>query len=54
MTRGMKGCYVYFMDKALEEFFGSHIDRFSAEDPVRMVAESSPIYRDGGESGGSA
>ena len=26
LTRGMKGCYVYFMDKETEEFFKSKID----------------------------
>ncbi len=25
LTRGMKGCYVYFMDKSTEEFFRSRI-----------------------------
>jgi len=27
LTRGMKGCYVYFMDKATENFFRSRIER---------------------------
>ena len=27
LTRGMKGCYVYFMDKNTEEFFRSRIER---------------------------
>ena len=26
MTRGMKGCYVYFMDKETEKFFKSRIE----------------------------
>jgi DUF2075 family protein len=26
MTRGMKGCYVYFMDKNTEDFFRSRIE----------------------------
>jgi len=26
LTRGMKGCYVYFMDKGTEEFFRSRIE----------------------------
>jgi len=33
LTRGMKGCYVYFVDKPTEEFFGVAwrvIDRSSA------------------------
>lgn len=27
LTRGMKGCYVYFMDKVTEEFFKSRIEK---------------------------
>jgi len=31
MTRGMKGCYVYFMDKGTEEFFKSRIEEFNSK-----------------------
>jgi len=30
LTRGMKGCYVYFMDKNTENFFRSRMERISA------------------------
>jgi uncharacterized protein len=29
LTRGMKGCYVYFMDKNTENFFRSRMERTS-------------------------
>jgi uncharacterized protein len=34
MTRGMKGCYVYFMDKGTERYFRSHIEGQDHETPV--------------------
>ncbi|MCU0456625.1 MAG: DUF2075 domain-containing protein [Bacteroidales bacterium] len=27
LTRGMKGCYVYFTDKSTEEFFRERIEK---------------------------
>lgn len=43
MTRGMKGCYVYFCDKALENYFKSLLETkepisISKEDGVRIEA----------------
>jgi uncharacterized protein len=29
LTRGMKGCYVYFMDKEVEKYFKSRIGNIS-------------------------
>ncbi len=45
LTRGMKGCYVCFLDKATENFFRSRTEAISinypetAEDQERQVAE---------------
>ncbi len=45
LTRGMKGCYVCFLDKATEDFFRSRTESVGStypemiEDPVRKVAE---------------
>lgn len=50
MTRGMKGCYVYFVDKALEEFVRNRISLPSADEPLRKVAESAPDYHNGDNS----
>ena len=38
MTRGMKGCYVYFCDKALAEHFASSMD-IVAEKPSAVRIE---------------
>ena len=54
MTRGMKGCYVYFVDKALEQFVRSRINLPSVDQPLRRVAESAPNYHDGDVSEDSA
>jgi len=32
LTRGMKGCYVYFVDKATEKFFRSRIESIPSHD----------------------
>ena len=44
LTRGMKGCYVCFLDKATEDFFRSRTEIVSIEypetiEPQRKVAE---------------
>jgi DUF2075 family protein/Mrp family chromosome partitioning ATPase len=49
MTRGMKGCYVYFVDKALDQFVRSRVGLTSADAPVRKVAEPGPEYRGGND-----
>lgn len=43
LSRGMKGCYVYFMDKNTERFFRSRISTKQAE-PLNEAAEESEIY----------
>ena len=40
LTRGMKGCYIYFMDKATERFVRSRLEGQSAE--VRSFIPSKP------------
>jgi len=42
LSRGMKGCYVCFLDKDTERFVRSRMDLL----PVRMVAESRATYSD--------
>ena len=39
LSRGMKGCYVYFQDKDTERFFRSRMETA----PVAMVAEEEGI-----------
>jgi len=43
LSRGLKGCYVCFVDKETERFFRSRIDTAApfaeAGDPERLVAE---------------
>jgi hypothetical protein len=39
LTRGMKGCYVYFMDRETEKFFRSRTERLGAE-PNREMPHS--------------
>jgi len=47
LSRGMKGCYVCFLDKDTERFVRSRIDLVdSAANPVRMVAEPTAEYGD--------
>jgi hypothetical protein len=42
LSRGMKGCYVCFLDKNTERFVRSRMDLV----PVRMVAEPGEPYGD--------
>jgi DUF2075 family protein len=44
MTRGMKGCYVYFTDKAAERLFRSRLTRSLAGEPLGKVAEAEMPY----------
>jgi DUF2075 family protein len=46
MTRGMKGCYVYFVDKTLAQYVRSRISLRSAEEPLWKVAEAPVEYRE--------
>ena len=45
LSRGMKGCYVCFLDKDTERFVRSRIDPLAAEPPLLKVAEPAPEYR---------
>ena len=46
MTRGMKGCYVYFTDKAMERFVKSRlISPHSVEPLAEVAAPATPSYR---------
>lgn len=40
LTRGMKGCYVYFVDKETEKFFKSRIETHKKEDKVYIPIKS--------------
>jgi DUF2075 family protein len=44
MTRGMKGCYVYFTDKAAERFVRSRLDITPESEPLAEVAEPVEPY----------
>jgi DUF2075 family protein len=44
MTRGMKGCYVYFTDKAAERFFRSRLKPSIGAVPLSKVAEGPGQY----------
>jgi uncharacterized protein len=44
MTRGMKGCYVYFTDKAGERFFRSRLMRSRRAESLAKVAEPDVPY----------
>ncbi len=44
MTRGMKGCYVYFADKAAERLFRSRLTRSVTSEPLDKVAEPEMLY----------
>ena len=44
MTRGMKGCFVYFVDKKLERHFLGRLDTARHDAPLDMVAESPASY----------
>jgi DUF2075 family protein len=45
LTRGMKGCYVYFMDRDTENFFRSRIEA-AIEEPAATVQEIDDFLRD--------
>jgi DUF2075 family protein len=47
LSRGMKGCYVCFLDRDTERFVRSRIDLVAAEGPVRKVAEPPSDYGNG-------
>ena len=53
LSRGLKGCYVYFVDKETERFFKSRMDASVpwAEygEPERLVAEADADYDAAGE-----
>jgi uncharacterized protein len=42
LTRGLRGCYVYFMDTATRDFFLSRTER--APGTERLAAEASAEY----------
>jgi DUF2075 family protein len=44
MTRGMKGCYVYFTDKAAERLFRSRLTRRAGAESLAKVAEPEMPY----------
>jgi len=46
MTRGMKGCYVYFTDKAMEQHFRSRLAPTLDLTPLARAAEPPGSYRD--------
>jgi len=44
LSRGMKGCYVYFMDRDTERFVRSRMEQVQSIDALPMVAEGGPRY----------
>jgi hypothetical protein len=44
MTRGMKGCYVYFTDKAAERHFRSRLTNRISAQALDKVAEPDMPY----------
>jgi DUF2075 family protein len=44
LTRGMKGCYVYFMDKETERFFKSRIEKYAMHVPMSRAADVREYY----------
>ncbi len=40
MTRGIKGCYVYFVDKETEKFFKSRIEGSKKEEKIQALTKS--------------
>lgn len=44
LSRGMKGCYVYFVDQDTERFVKSRIDQDDANAALRRAAEESSVY----------
>jgi len=46
MSRGMKGCYVYFCDKPLRTYVGRMLGRVQKQDvPIMMAAEKRAVYK---------
>jgi hypothetical protein len=46
MTRGMKGCYVYFTEQAAERLFRSRLTSNIAAPPLSKVAEPEVPYNE--------
>jgi hypothetical protein len=46
LSRGMKGCYVCFLDKDTERFVRSRIELVLTNHTLRKVAEATTEYRD--------
>ena len=44
LTRGLRGCYVYFMDAPTRDFFLSRTERASTAATASKVAESNEAY----------
>ena len=44
MTRGMKGCYVYFTDKGAEQWFRNRLTEATSSASIRKVAEPPSAY----------
>ncbi len=44
LSRGMKGCYVYFMDRDTERFVRSRMEQAHSVGALPMVAEQGPQY----------
>ncbi len=54
LSRGLKGCYVHFLDKETEQFFRSRMERSILSDEVMLeAAEPAPTYGPTSGSGGS-
>jgi hypothetical protein len=44
LTRGMKGCYVYFVDKETERYFKSRIEKYAIPLPKIRAADVREQY----------
>ncbi len=51
LTRGLRGCYVYFMDAPTRDFFLSRVDRTARL--VTRAAENAAMYRPGSTNTGT-
>ncbi len=49
LTRGLRGCYVYFMDAPTRDFFLSRIERRASAGMIRTAAEAPAIYDEGAD-----
>lgn len=49
LSRGLKGCYVYFMDKDTERFVRTRMERSDQDPTLSMVAEPTVRYGDDDE-----